>query len=343
MRDIRLAENCQKVVCAMEYRQLGKTGFKISEVSLGTWQLGSKWGEPFDENDAQNTLAAAYDAGVNFFDTADIYQDGLSEQALATFIKDKRDKVFVSTKVGRKLDPHVASGYTPANITKFVEASLQNLNVDALDNVLLHCPPTAVYYTPEVFFALDQLKKAGKIKNYGVSVERVEEAMKALDYDISAVEIIYNMFRLRPADRFFKMAQEQNVGIIARVPLASGLLSGKYTMDTAFGKADHRNFNRHGEAFDQGETFSGVDYATGVRAADELKERLHAGDHLAQMALRYILMSDAVSTVIPGASKPEQISRNVAAADVSAFTPEQMAVVRDVYDKYIKDPVQYRW
>lgn len=327
----------------VKYRQLGKTNFKVSEVSLGTWQLGSKWGDPFDATDAQNTLAAAYDAGVNFYDTADIYQDGASEQALAKFIKDKKDKVFVSTKVGRKLDPHVASGYTAANITKFVEASLQNLEVDALDNVLLHCPPTAVYYDPEVFFTLDRLKQAGKIKNYGVSVERVEEAMKALDYDISAVEIIYNMFRLRPAENFFKMAQAKNVGIIARVPLASGLLSGKYTLDTTFGKDDHRSFNRHGEAFDQGETFSGVDYATGVQAANELHERLGLATPLAPLALRYILMADAVSTVIPGASKPEQIARNVAAADLPAFTPDQMAIVRDVYEKYLKNPVQYKW
>lgn len=215
--------------------------------------------------------------------------------------------------------------------------------MDALDNVLLHCPPTAVYYDPEVFFTLDQLKQAGKIKNYGVSVERVEEAMKALDYDISAVEIIYNMFRLRPAENFFKMAQAKNVGIIARVPLASGLLSGKYTLDTTFGKDDHRSFNRHGEAFDQGETFSGVDYATGVQAANELHERLGLATPLAPLALRYILMADAVSTVIPGASKPEQIARNVAAADLPAFTPDQMAIVRDVYEKYLKNPVQYKW
>ncbi|WP_125766715.1 aldo/keto reductase [Lapidilactobacillus wuchangensis] len=327
----------------MKYRRFGKTNFNVSEVSLGTWQLGSKWGDPFNEQDAQNTLAAAYDAGVNFFDTADVYQDGASQRALAKFIKDKGDKVFVSTKVGRRLDPHVASGYNAKNITKFVEDCLTNLQVDALDNVLLHCPPTAVYYEPEAFFTLDQLKKDGKIKNYGVSVEKVEEAMKALDYDISSVEIIYNMFRLRPADSFFKMAQAKDVGIIARVPLASGLLSGKYTQQTTFGKNDQRTTNRHGEQFDQGETFSGVDFAIGVKAADELKARLGAGDQLAQMALRYILMADAVSTVIPGASKPEQITRNVAAADLPAFTAEQMAIVRDVYDKYIKNPVQYKW
>jgi len=327
----------------MKYRRFGKTNFNASEVSLGTWQLGSKWGDPFSEDDAQATLEAAYDAGVNFFDTADVYQDGNSQRALAKFIKGKEDKVFVSTKVGRRLDAQTVSGYNEKNITKYVEDCLTNLDVDALDNVLLHCPPTQVFYEPEVFFTMDKLKKEGKIKNYGVSVEKVEEGMKALDYDISSVEIIYNMFRLRPADNFFKMAQAKDVGIIARVPLASGLLSGKYTLDTKFGAHDHRTTNRKGEEFDAGETFSGVDYATGVKAADELKERLGAGDKLAPMALRYILMSDAVSTVIPGASKPEQISRNVDAADLPAFTADQMAIVRDVYNKYIKNPVQYKW
>ncbi|GAB6093086.1 aldo/keto reductase [Furfurilactobacillus curtus] len=326
----------------MKYRTLGKTGFKISDVSLGTWQLGGKWGAPFDEQDAQATLAAAYDAGVNFFDTADIYQEGLSEKAIGTFLKGKTDKVYVSTKIGRKLDPHVAAGYTPANIDAFVDASLQNMQVDALDNVLLHCPPTAVYYNPEVWFELDRLKKIGKIRNYGVSVEKTEEAIKALDYDISTVEIIFNMFRLKPANLFFKLAQAKNVGILARVPLASGLLSGKYSAETKFGAEDHRSYNRDGSAFDKGETFSGVDYLTGVKAANELKQRLGT-EQLAQTALRWILMFDAVTTVIPGASNPGQIARNVSASDVPALTDEQMAIVRDVYNRLIKNPVEYLW
>ncbi|MYV17506.1 aldo/keto reductase [Furfurilactobacillus milii] len=326
----------------MQYRTLGKTGFKVSEVSLGTWQLGGKWGDPFSEKDALDTLEAAYDAGVNFFDTADIYQDGASEKAIGKFLKGKEDKVHVSTKIGRKLDPHVAEGYTKENIDKFVDECLTNMGVDSLDNVLLHCPPTDVYYNPEVWFELDNLKKAGKIQNYGVSVEKVEEAIKALSYNISTVEIIFNMFRLRPADLFFKLAKEQNVGILARVPLASGLLSGKYTADTKFGKNDHRSYNRDGSAFDKGETFSGVDYMTGVKAADELKERL-GSDNLAQTALRWILMFDAVSTVIPGASNPQQIDRNVSAADAPALTHDQMLIVNDVYNKYIKNPVEYLW
>lgn len=327
----------------MKYRRFGNTGFNASEISLGTWQLGSKWGDPFSEKDALATLEEAYDQGVNFFDTADVYQDGKSQQAIAKFLKGKQDKVFVSTKIGRRLDPHVASGYTPENLRKFVEDCLTNLDVDALDNVLLHCPPTIVFYRPEVFFAMDQMKKEGLIKNYGVSVEKIEEGIKALDYDISSVEIIYNMFRLRPAENFFQMAKAHDVGIIARVPLASGLLTGKYTLDTKFGAHDHRTTNRHGEEFDAGETFSGVDYATGVKAADELKKRLGAGDKLAAMALRYILMSDAVSTVIPGASKPEQIERNTVASDMPALTHEQMGIVADVYDEFIKNPVHYKW
>lgn len=325
----------------MKFRTLGKTGFNISEVSLGTWQLGGKWGEPFDAQDAAATLEAAYDAGVNYFDTADIYQDGQSEHAVGQFLK-KHPDVHYSTKIGRGLEPHTAANYTKENLTTFVDNSLKNMDVDALDLVLLHCPPTSVYYDPAVFETLDELKKIGKIQNYGVSVERVEEAEKALQFDISAVEIIFNMFRLRPAERFFANAQAANVGILARVPLASGLLSGKYTMATTFGKDDHRSYNRNGEAFDKGETFSGVDFATGIKAADELKQRL-ATDNLADSALRYILMFAAVSTVIPGASKPEQITANAQAADLPAFTEQQMAIVQDVYDQYIKNPVEYLW
>lgn len=303
--------------------------------------LGGKWGDPFDEKDAAATLEAAYDSGVNYFDTADIYQDGQSEHAVGQFLKSHPD-VHYSTKMGRKLEPHTPASYTKENLTAFVDSSLKNMNVDSLDLVLLHCPPTSVYYEPTVFWTLDELKKSGKIQNYGVSVERVEEAEKALQFDISAVEIIFNMFRLRPAERFFAEAKADDVGILARVPLASGLLSGKYTLETTFGKDDHRSYNRHGESFDKGETFSGVDFATGVKAADELKQRLGT-DNLADMALRYILMYDAVSTVIPGASKPEQIVANTQAAELPAFTDAQMAIVQDVYDHYIKNPVEYLW
>lgn len=325
----------------MNYRKFGKTGFNISEVSLGTWQLGGKWGTPFDEQDAQATLAEAYDRGVNFFDTADGYQDGASERAVGQFIKTHPD-VHLTTKIGRKEEPLTAEHFSPKNIDRYVDNSLKNMDIDALDMVLLHCPPTSVMYQPETFFELDRLQKLGKIRHYGVSVEKVEEGIKALDYNVAGIEIIFNMFRLRPAKLFFDLAQKHDVGILARVPLASGLLSGKYTADTKFAPADHRSNNRHGEHFDKGETFSGVDYLTGVKAADELKQRLGT-DRLAAMALRYILMYDAVSAVIPGASNPTQIERNTAAAELAPFTTEQMAIVQSVYDQYIKNPVDYLW
>ena len=324
----------------MKYRTLGKTGFKVSEVSLGTWQLGGQWGTPFDSKDAMDTLEEAYNNGVNFFDTADGYQDGDSESTVGKFLKTHPD-VHFTTKIGRK-DPLSVENFDKKHLNRYVEGSLTNLGVDSLDMVLLHCPPMSVYYMPETFFALDELKKAGKIQNYGVSVERVEEGLKALSYDISAVEIIFNMFRLRPRGLFFEQAAKHNVGILARVPLASGLLTGKYTLDTKFPKEDHRTNNRNGEFFDKGETFSGVDYATGVKAASELKERLGT-DNLAATALKFILMYDSVSTVIPGASKPSQIQRNTIASDEPSLTNEQMAIVKDVYDKYIKNPVEYLW
>lgn len=325
----------------MNYRTLGKTGFNISEVSLGTWQLGGKWGAPFDIEDADATLAEAYEQGVNFFDTADGYQGGDSEKAVGAFLKTHPD-VHFTTKIGRKEEPLSVDHFAPGNLTRYVEDSLTNMGVESLDMVLLHCPPMSIYYTPETFFEMDRLKQAGKIQNYGVSVERVEEGIKALDYDISAVEIIFNMFRLRPAKLFFDLAKQHNVGILARVPLASGLLTGKYTADTKFGKEDHRTTNRNGELFDKGETFSGVDYLTGVKAADTLKQRLGT-NNLAATALRYILMYDAVSAVIPGASSPQQIERNTAASALPPLTAEQMQIVSDVYDQYIKNPVDYLW
>lgn len=325
----------------MNYRTLGKTGFKISEVSLGTWQLGGKWGAPFDQADAEATLAAAYEKGVNFFDTADGYQAGASEKAVGAFVKQHPD-VHYTTKIGRKEVPLSLEHFDPEHLRRYVDESLRNMGTDALDLVLLHCPPMQTYYQPEMFWTLDQLQKAGKIQHYGVSVERVEEAIKALDYNVATVEIIFNMFRLRPAALFFDLAKKHNVGILARVPLASGLLTGKFTQDTQFAPTDQRTNNRHGELFDKGETFSGVDFATGVAAADELKARLGT-DNLAAVALRYILMYDAVSAVIPGASSPEQIERNTVASDLPALTAAQMAIVQDVYNQHIKKPVHYLW
>lgn len=327
----------------MEYRTLGKTGYKISEVSLGTWQLGSKWGDPFSNQDAQETLEAAYQAGVNFFDTADIYQDGESEKAIGEFLAAHPERdIIVSTKMGRALDPHTIDSYSKENLEAFVAKSLKNLKTDSLDLILLHCPPTDAYYQKEIFDTLDEMKADGRIKHYGVSVERIEEAIKALDYDISAVEIIFNILRQKPADLFFKLAQAQNVGTIIRVPLASGLLTGKYTLETTFGKNDHRNFNRNGEAFDKGETFAGVAYATGVRAATELKDQLGT-DNLAQTALRWILMFDAVSTIIPGASNAAQIASNTGAADLQPLTHEQMLICQNIYEEFFEPTVKYLW
>ncbi len=327
----------------MDYRTFGDTGKEISEIGLGTWQLGGRWGDPFDVNVANKTLKTAVDLGINCFDTADVYKGGLSEQTIGKFIKDMPQPPFVITKSGRRLDPHVAEGYCEENIRAFIENSRKNMQMETLDMVLLHCPPTDVYYKPELFKALDQIKEDGKIKHYGVSVERVEEGLKALDYDgVDAIEIIFNMFRLRPAEYFFKRAKEARVGIIVRVPLASGLLTGKYTRHTAFGEKDHRTFNRDGAAFDKGETFSGVDFELGLKAAEELK-KLFDTDDLASYAIRWVLMFEEVSTVIPGASRPEQVQMNASAAQLPPLSKQQMEGVKEIYDRYLKDPVHYAW
>ena len=327
----------------MKYRTFGKTGIKVSEISLGTWQLGSKWGDPVDHEKAHLTLETAIQNGINCFDTADVYQGGLSEKIIGQHIKDLAVKPFVITKVGRKLPKQSKELYTESSIRNYINDSRKNMNVESLDMVLLHCPPTDVYYTPEVFEFMDQFKKEGLIKHYGVSVERIEEGLKALDYDgVDAIEIIFNMFRLRPIETFFKKAKEKNVGVIVRVPLASGLLTGKYHERTTFGEHDHRTFNRHGEMFDKGETFSGVDYHLGLKAVQKLKKAFQT-DNLVPFALRWILMYDAVSTIIPGASRPEQVTENIMASELPKLTEDQMEAVQKIYDEYIKDPVHYLW
>lgn len=326
----------------MNYRDFGNTGFKASEISLGTWQLGSKWGEIFNEKVALDTLESAYDNGVNLIDTADIYQDGMSENIIGKFLKTKKDKIFVVTKCGRKLNPHIASAYNEKNITGFIHDSIRNMNVDKLDMVLLHCPPSEVYHNEELFSCLDKLRKQGDISHYGVSVERVDEALTALNYNISAIEIIFNMFRLKPSENLFAKAKERNVGIIVRVPLASGLLTGKYTESTIFSDKDYRSYNRNGDFFDKGETFSGVDFNIGIEAARELK-RLLATEDLASRALRYILMYPEVSTVIPGASSPEQIEVNARASELPAFSDGEMDIVKQIYNKYIREKIHSNW
>lgn len=328
----------------MNYRRLGKTGYEVSEVSLGTWQLGGRWGEDFDEKKAETILNTAIDNGVNFIDSADAYNNGMSEKIIGKVLKKRTENIKFATKCGRKLDPHVAAGYNKGNIRRFVEDSLRNMDVEALDLIQLHCPPTEVYSNGEVFNVLDELKKEGKIINYGVSVEKVEEALKAIQYpDLASVQIIFNMFRQKPAEVFFKEAKKKDVGIIVRVPLASGLLTGKMSASTVFSSGDHRSFNRNGEVFDKGETFSGVDYELGLKAVEELKKILPNKEPLAKLALRWILMFDEVSCVIPGASSAEQIASNVGASLLNEFTIEEMAKVKEIYGKYIKASVHSLW
>ena len=327
----------------MQYRDLGRTGWKVSEISFGAWAIGGAWG-PVDDRDSIAALHRAIDLGVNFIDTADVYGDGRSERLVAQVRKERSETIYIATKAGRRLDPHTADGYNAANLTRFVERSLRNLDTDCIDLLQLHCPPTEVYYRPEVFGALDDLVQAGKIRYYGVSVEKVEEALKAIEYpNVQTVQIIFNMFRHRPAELFFPEAKRRKVGILARVPLASGLLTGKMTPQTSFDLDDHRHFNRHGEAFDVGETFSGVDYKTGLEAVEALRPLVPPGATMAQFALRWILMFDAVTCAIPGAKRPSQAEDNVRAADLPPLSKETMAKVCEVYDRYIREQVHHRW
>lgn len=328
----------------MRKRTLGKTGYQISEVGFGAWAIGADWGS-VTEDDAVAALHGAIDAGVTFVDTADVYGDGRSERIVAKVRNERSDvELVVATKAGRRLNPHVAAGYTIANIEAFVDRSLTNLATERLDLVQLHCPPTDVYYQPELFEGLDGLVAKGKIAHYGVSVEKVEEAIKATEYPgVATVQIIFNAFRLRPADLFFRLAVDRNVGIIARVPLASGLLTGKMSASSTFGSDDHRQYNRHGEAFDVGETFSGVPFDVGLDAVDELRPLVPGGASMAQWALRWILMFDAVSVVIPGAKNPAQAVANAEATGMGALSDADMAAVRDVYDRTIRPHVHQRW
>ena len=327
----------------MNYRQLGRTPWKVSDVSFGAWAIGGAWGS-VDDGESMDALRAALDCGVNFIDTADVYGMGRSERLIAQLKRERKDEIVVATKAGRRLSPHTADGYNEKNITGFVEDSLRNLSTDCLDLVQLHCPPTDVYYRPEMFGAMDRLMEAGKIRYYGVSVERVEEALKAMEYpNVQTVQIIFNCFRQRPADLFFDQARRKQVGILARVPLASGMLTGKLTRNSQFASDDHRHFNRHGERFDVGETFSGVDYETGLAAVEELRKLVPAGVSLSQFALRWILMFDAVTCAIPGGKRPEQVRENCAASNLPPLPEETMRAVRRIYEERIKNAVHQRW
>ncbi|WP_295816412.1 aldo/keto reductase [uncultured Deinococcus sp.] len=327
----------------MQYRKLGKTGYDVSTISFGAWAIGGTWGQ-VDDTQSMAALHRALDLGITFFDTADVYGDGHSERLIARLRRERPDPFIVATKAGRRLDPHVAGGYTEANLRRFIERSLKNLEMDALDLVQLHCPPTVLYRQPEVFEVLDRFVQDGLIRHYGVSVELVSEALEAIRHEnVATVQIIFNAFRLKPADAFFAAARAANVGILARVPLASGLLTGKLRADTPFAADDHRAFNRQGEAFDKGETFSGVEYATGLEAVERLRPLVPQGVTLAQFALRWILMFPEVSCAIPGARNPQQVESNAAAADLPPLTPEQMDAVRAVYDDLIRAQVHPHW
>jgi len=327
----------------MHYRQLGRTPWKVSDISFGAWAIGGAWGQVSDE-ESMAALHAAIDCGVNFIDTADVYGDGRSERLIARLKKERREEIVVATKAGRRLPRQTVEGYSRQNLNAWIEDSLRNLAVDSLDLLQLHCPPTALYDDAEVFEMLDDFVKAGKIRYYGVSVEKVDEALKAVEYpNVQTVQIIFNCFRQRPADVFFDRAREKKVGILARVPLASGLLTGKFRADSTFAKDDHRNFNRHGEAFDVGETFSGVDYQTGLRAVDEIRKLVPAGMNMTQLALRWILMFEAVTCAIPGGKRPAQILENCRASDQAPLSAAAMEQIEQIYKQQIAPQVGSRW
>jgi len=328
----------------MKYRKLGKTGWDISEVSLGTWQLGGKWGQDFDEKTAMQILERSIEKGINLIDTADVYNDGLSEKAIGRFLKKTGKKIYIATKAGRKLVPHNSEGYNRENISRFVDESLKRLDLETIDLLQLHCPPTDVYGRQEVFDFLEDLKSKGKIQNYGVSVEKVEEALRSLDYTgVATVQIIYNMFRLKPAMEFFDQAHKKDVGIIVRVPLASGLLTGKLAKSTRYEEGDHRYFNRKGLMFDRGETFSGIDYEKGLKAVGKLKKIFPDYKNLAPVALKWILNFPEVSCIIPGASRPEQVLSNLTAEDIPELTEYETYLVHEIYEKDIKPLVHHYW
>src|SRR5882757_8909269 len=327
----------------MKYRTLGRTGWKVSEISFGAWAIGGSWGDVSDE-ESLTALHAALDGGVNFFDTADVYGDGHSERLMAKLRKERKGKFYIATKAGRRLPAQDPEGYSRKNLTAWINRSLKNLNTDSLDLLQLHCPPTEIYYLPEVFGILDDLVKVGKLQHYGVSVEKIEEALKAIEFpNVKTVQIIFNMFRQRPAELFFTEAQRRKVGILARVPLASGMLSGKLTRASTFAKDDHRGFNRHGEAFDRGETFSGVDYETGLRVVEKLRRLVPPGVTMAQLALRWILEFPAVTCAIPGGKRPSQVADNLAASDLPPLSANTMKKIRALYEADIKPLVHHYW
>lgn len=328
----------------MNYRKLGKTNMKVSEISLGTWQTGGKWGSPFSYKNAEQVINSAIDRGVNFIDTADVYSDGMSEKAVGKAVRSRQERVFVATKCGRQITPHISNGYQPDVLQKFVEDSLKRTGLEVLDLIQLHCPPTEVYYRPEIFETFDRLKEQGKILNLGVSVEKVEEALKAIEYpNVCSVQIIFNLFRQRPAELFFGEAKKRNIGVIVRVPLASGLLTGLFHSGTVFEADDHRNFNRTGAAFDKGETFSGINYELGLKAVGALKKLFPDVKNLAPKALQWILSFEEVGCIIPGASRVDHVISNLSVYDLPPLTSEEIAAMNEIYTEYIKQEVHHLW
>jgi len=327
----------------MKYRELGRTGYKVSEVSFGAWAIGGAWG-PVDEQESLAALRKAIDMGVNFIDTADVYGDGKSERLVGQVCRESNEQIYVATKAGRRLNPHTSEGYNKKNLSAFIERSLKNLDIETIDLLQLHCPPTEVYYRPEVFGAMDELVEEGKIRYYGVSVEKVEEALKAIEFpNVQTVQIIFNMFRQRPVELFFEQAKKKKIGILARVPLASGLLTGKMKPDTKFTSDDHRQFNRHGEEFDRGETFSGVDYELGLKVVEQLKAVCPENMTMVQFTLKWILMFDEVTCTIPGAKRPSQAAENFSTSDLLPIPIETMDKVREIYNQNIRESVHYYW
>lgn len=328
----------------MNYRRLGKTNMNVSEIGLGTWQVGGKWGSGFDQKLAESIIDEALDNGINFLDTADVYESGLSEAAVGKMVRKRKEKLFVATKCGRQINPHTNENYTPKALRKFVEDSLKNSGLETLDLIQLHCPPTEVYYRPEIFGLFEDLRKEGKIQNLGISVEKIEEALKGIEFtNVTTVQIIFNLFRQRPSELFFQEAMKKDIGIIVRVPLASGLLSGKFTNKTTFEKEDHRFFNRNGDYFDKGETFSGVPFDVGLKAVGKIKDLFPKDQNLAALALRWILDFPQVGIVIPGASRVEQVKQNISASELPSLNTDQKVEIEQLYEEMIKPFVHQLW
>ncbi|MBD0777024.1 aldo/keto reductase [Maribacter sp. ANRC-HE7] len=328
----------------MKYRRLGKTDFNVSEISLGTWQVGGSWGSGFDNSSADKIINTAIDQGINFIDTADVYEAGLSEAAVGRVVRSRKEEVYVATKCGRQINPHTNENYQPKVLRKFVEDSLKNMGLECLDLIQLHCPPTEVFYRPEIFGLFDRLKDEGKIKHLGISVEKIEEALKGIEYEnVATVQIIFNMFRQRPKELFFEQVRKKDVGVIVRVPLASGLLTGKFSAASTFDADDHRNFNRDGSHFDKGETFAGIPYNLGLKAVEELKALFPNHTNLAPIALRWILDHPEVGCIIPGASKEAHLLSNITASDLPPLTEGQHQQVDAIYDRLIREHVHHSW